>query len=364
MLPAWTAKGAALRLGRTIAQAIRAAIIAFAALTAGQAHAAWPDRTITLIVIFPPGGSNDLLGRLIAAELAPALGQNVIVENRAGANGNIGLAAGARAAPDGTTLVVASGVVLINPSVSRVGYDPAKDFAPIAYLGDSPNVILTRPASGIVSMSDLIAKAKAAPGKLTFASPGVGSVSQLAVELLKLRTGIDLIHVPFSGAAPAAQAAIAGTTDLASVSVAGLIGHIQSGTLKALAQTGKERWPDLPDVPTLEQAGIANAVVDDHRSACRGNPHHPAEAGCARKNAQGELRGEVRGARRIARAHCPRSPDVEGIGGARRDRGKVRQVISWTRCNADARLRDRAERAGLIPGPPRIGTVSGSQSGT
>ena len=262
MPPAWTPQGGAPGLARTIAQALRAAIIACAALTAGQAHAAWPDRTITLIVIFPPGGSNDLLGRLIAAELAPALGQNVIVENRAGANGNIGLAAGARAAPDGTTLVVASGVVLINPSVGRVGYDPARDFAPIAYLGDSPNVILTRPASGIVSMSDLIAKAKAAPGKLTFASPGVGSVSQLAVELLKLRTGIDLIHVPFSGAAPAAQAAIAGTTDLASVSVAGLIGHIQSGTLKALAQTGKERWPDLPDVPTLEQAGIANAVVD------------------------------------------------------------------------------------------------------
>ncbi len=256
---AWTPQGGAPCLARSIARALRAAIIVFVALTAGQAHAAWPDRTITLIVIFPPGGSTDLLGRLIAAELAPALGQNVIVENRAGANGNIGLAAGARAAPDGTTLVVASGVVLINPSVGRVGYDPAKDFAPIAYLGDSPNVILTRPASGIVSMSDLIAKAKAAPGKLTFASPGVGSVSQLAVELLKLRTGIDLIHVPFSGAAPAA---IAGTTDLACVSVAGLIGHIQSGTLKALAQTGKERWPDLPDVPTLEQAGIANAVVD------------------------------------------------------------------------------------------------------
>ena len=214
MPPAWTPQGGAPGLARTIAQALRAAIIACAALTAGQAHAAWPDRTITLIVIFPPGGSNDLLGRLIAAELAPALGQNVIVENRAGANGNIGLAAGARAAPDGATLVVASGVVLINPSVGRVGYDPAKDFAPIAYLGDSPNVILTRPASGIVSMSDLIAKAKAAPGKLTFASPGVGSVSQLAVELLKLRTGIDLIHVPFSGAAPAAQAAIAGTTAL------------------------------------------------------------------------------------------------------------------------------------------------------
>jgi len=214
---------------RTVAYAIATLVAAvLAVLPAREALAAWPDRTITIIVIFAPGGSNDLLGRLIAAELAPALGQNVIVENRVGANGNIGLTAGARAAPDGYTLVVASGVVLINPSVSKVAYDPAKDFAPVAYLGDSPNVILTRPASGIVSIPDLIAKAKAQPGKLTFASPGVGSISQLAVELLKLRTDIDLTHVPFSGAAPAAQAAIAGTTDLASVNVAGLIGHIQS----------------------------------------------------------------------------------------------------------------------------------------
>jgi tripartite-type tricarboxylate transporter receptor subunit TctC len=238
------------------------ALLVLGALAAGTAQAAWPDRTITIIVIFAPGGSNDLLGRLIAAELAPALGQNVIVENRAGANGNIGLAAGARAAPDGYTLVVASGVVVINPSVAKVAYDPLKDFAPIAYLGDSPNVILTRPATGIVDVAELIKKAKADPGKLTFATPGTGSVSQLAVELLKLRTNVDLTHVPFSGAGPAAQAAIAGTTDLASVNVAGLIGHIQSGTLKALVQTGKERWPDLPDVPTLEQAGIPNAVVD------------------------------------------------------------------------------------------------------
>src|SRR6185312_13773088 len=188
------------------------------ALGAPQAaHAAWPERTITILVHFAPGGSNDLLGRLIAAELGPALGQNVIVENRPGANGNIGLTAAARAAPDGYTLVVASGVVEINPSVTKVAYDPIKDFAPIAYLGASPNVILTRPASGITSIADLIAKAKASPGKLNYASPGVGSVSQLAVELLKLRAGIDITHVPFSGAAPSLQAALAGTTDIASV---------------------------------------------------------------------------------------------------------------------------------------------------
>jgi tripartite-type tricarboxylate transporter receptor subunit TctC len=241
-----------------------AAIAAVTVMSIGitPVRAAWPEHAITIIVHFAPGGSNDLLGRLIATELAPVLGQSVIVENRPGANGNIGLAAAARAAPDGYTLVVASGVVLINPSMGKAGYDPIKDFAPIAYLGASPNVLLTRPGSGITSLQDLIAKAKAKPRTITYSSPGVGSISQLAVELLELRTNIKLIHVPFSGAAPAAQSAIAGTTDLGSVNVAGLIGFVNSGAVKALVQTGRERWPDLPDVPTMEQAGIPNAEVE------------------------------------------------------------------------------------------------------
>lgn len=247
---------------RFVPQALRAALLVLALLAAGQAHADWPERNITIIVPFPPGGPNDLLGRLLAAELAPKLGQSVIVENRAGAVGNIGLATGARAAPDGYTLVVVTGVVLINPSVQKVAYDPLKDFAPIAYLGVAPNAIITRPASGITSIADLIAKAKKDPGKITYASPGVGSVSHLAVELLKLRAGIDMTHVPFQGANPSLQAALAGTTDIASVSIAGLIGHIRSGTLKALAQTGAEHWVDLPNVPTLAEAGIPNAVVE------------------------------------------------------------------------------------------------------
>jgi tripartite-type tricarboxylate transporter receptor subunit TctC len=248
---------------RRIAVYVCAALVLAGALPASEsARAAWPERTITIIVPFPPGGPNDLLGRLLAAELAPKLGQNVIVENRAGAVGNIGLAAGARAAPDGYTLVVVTGVVLFNPSVAKVAYDPLKDFAPVAYLGAAPNAIITRPASGITSIADLIAKAKADPGKITFATAGLGSVSQLAVELLKLRAGIDMTHVPYSGAAPSLQAALAGTTDIASVSIAGLIGHIRSGTLKALAQTGAEHWVDMPDVPTLQEAGVPNAVVE------------------------------------------------------------------------------------------------------
>jgi tripartite-type tricarboxylate transporter receptor subunit TctC len=240
-----------------LAAAIVAVLLAFS-----PARAAWPDHTITIIVPFPPGGPNDLLGRLLAAELSPKLGQNIIVENRVGAVGNIGLAAGARAAPDGYTLVVVTGVVLINPSVSKVAYDPLRDFAPIAYLGAAPNAIITRPASGITSVADLVAKAKANPGKITYASPGLGSVSQLAVELLKLRANIDMTHVPFNGAAPSLQAALSGTTDIASVSIAGLISHIRSGTLKALAQTGAEHWVDMPDVPTMQEAGVPNAVVE------------------------------------------------------------------------------------------------------
>ena len=235
--------------------------LAFAGL-GHEARAAWPERTITIIVPFPAGGPSDLLGRLLAAELAPKLGQNVIVENHIGAVGNIGIAAGARAEPDGYTLLVVTNVVLINPSVSRVAYDPLRDFAPIAYLGAAPNVLITRPASGIASIADLSFRAKADPGKLNYASPGVGSVSQLAVELLKLRANIDITHIPFNGAAPALQAALAGTTDIGSVSIAGLIGFIRSGELKGLAQTGSERWFDLPDVPTMDEAGIPNAVIE------------------------------------------------------------------------------------------------------
>jgi tripartite-type tricarboxylate transporter receptor subunit TctC len=166
----------------------------------GEARAAWPERTITIIVPFPAGGPSDLLGRLLAAELAPKLKQNVIVENRIGAVGNTGISAAARAEPDGYTLLAVTNIVLINPSASRVSYDPLKDFAPIAYLGAAPNVIITRPASGITSIADLISRAKAAPGKLNYASPGFGSVSQLAVELLKLRANIDITHIPFNGA--------------------------------------------------------------------------------------------------------------------------------------------------------------------
>jgi tripartite-type tricarboxylate transporter receptor subunit TctC len=226
------------------------------------ARAAWPERTITVIVHFAPGGANDLLGRLIAAELSPILGQSVIVVNRPGANGNIGVDAAAHASPDGYTLLVASGSALVNPSLRKVPYDLVKDFEPVAFLGASPNVILTNSKSGIENIDDLIAKAKQQPGKLNFGTPGVGSTPHMAMELLMASADIKLVHVPFSGLGPAVTAMMQGTTDITAVTVAGVMGHINAGSVRALLQTGKEPWPELPNVPTIEKAGIKDAASE------------------------------------------------------------------------------------------------------
>jgi tripartite-type tricarboxylate transporter receptor subunit TctC len=230
-----------------------------------EVRADWPERTVTIIVPFPAGGANDLLGRLLAAELATTLGQNIVVDNRVGASGNVGLSAAARAAADGYTLLVTTNAALINPlfdsSLSKTSYDTFKDFTPIAYLGAAPNFIITRSSSDIRSVANLIARAKADPGKLTYASPGVGTSSQLAAELFKLRANIDIRHISYDGSEPAMMAVLSGATDIASVGIGGLLDHIRSGELKGLVQTGGERWFDLPDVPTMAEAGIPNVVA-------------------------------------------------------------------------------------------------------
>jgi tripartite-type tricarboxylate transporter receptor subunit TctC len=227
------------------------------------AFAAYPDRPVRIVVPFAPGGTSDIVARMLATAFSQSLGQSVFVENRAGANGNIGIAAVAKAEADGYTLLVASSVIVVNPALSKQAtYDPAKDFAAIADLGSSPNVIVTRPDTGIKDVADLIARARANPDLLDFSSPGVGSISQLGAELLKLRANIHIMHVPFTGAGPATQAVVAGTTKLAAVNIGTVIPLIKAGTLRALVQTGKERWFDLPDVPTLAEAGVPNAASE------------------------------------------------------------------------------------------------------
>jgi tripartite-type tricarboxylate transporter receptor subunit TctC len=233
----------------------------FAALLPNSAGAAgFPDHPIRIIVPFAPGGASDLIARVISGPLQQELGQPVIVENHAGANGNIGIGFVAKADPDGYTLLVASSVIFVNLPLQRPNsLDPSKDFIPIADLGGSPDALLVRTESDIKDFADLLKRAKANRGHITFSSPGVGSISQLGVELLDVRTGIKLQHVPYTGAGPAVQAGLSGTTDLAGVNISAAMPLVKAGKMRALIQTGAKRWFELPDVPTLQEAGIPNA---------------------------------------------------------------------------------------------------------
>ena len=242
-----------------------ASTVLIALLSGSQSRANWPERPITIIVPFPQGGATDLIGRLLAEKLTMRLGKQVAVENRVGEVGNVGLRAAAKATPNGYTLLVTTNAALINlalnPTLSMTSYNTPKDFAPIAYLGDSPNVIVARPSSEIDSIAGLIAKAKANPGRLTCASPGIGSSSGMAVELLELRANINVNHIALNGSDMALHAVLSGGADIAAIGLGGKIDHIRSGQLKALVQTGEQRWVDLPNVPTMAEAGIPNAVL-------------------------------------------------------------------------------------------------------
>lgn len=229
---------------------------------AGRA-ANYPTRPIKIIVPFAPGGPTDIMARIVAQHLGEAIGGNIIVENRPGAGGNIGIGAAANADPDGYTLLVTSSAYVVNPSLyAKIPYDPYKDFAPVAELGTSPNVILVDPKIGINSIADLIASAKADPNRFNYASPGSGTTPHLSGELLKIAAGIQMTHVPFPGAGPAIQSILAGTVQVCSAALPPAHPHIVSGALKALAVTGASRWFDLPDVPTMVDLGYKDFIAD------------------------------------------------------------------------------------------------------
>ena len=228
-----------------------------------MARAEYPERQITMIVCFPAGGGTDIAARLINSQLGEALGKPVVIENRGGAGGNIGIAAAARAPADGYTLLVCSSAYVVNPSLyAQASYDPFKDFVPVMVIGASPNAFVVPAQSGIRSIAELIARAKAAPGQLNWTSPGAGTTPYLAGELLKLRTGVQMLHIPFAGAGPATTAVLGGQVDLYTANIGSLIPLIDAGKVRPIAVTSRERWPDLPDAPSLEELGIRDAVSD------------------------------------------------------------------------------------------------------
>jgi len=227
------------------------------------ARADYPEKQITMVVCFPAGGGTDLAARLISTELVPAVGKPMVIENRGGAGGNIAIAAVKRLPSDGYTLLVCSSAFVVNPSLyAQAAYDPLKDFVPLMLIGASPNVFVVPAQSEVQSMREFIAKARANPGRMNWTSPGAGTTPQLAGELIKLRTGIAMQHIPFAGAGPATNAAIAGQVDLYTANIGSLQAHIDGGKLRAIAVTSKQRWPAMPNVPTLEEAGVNDAESD------------------------------------------------------------------------------------------------------
>ncbi|MCS3451061.1 MULTISPECIES: Bug family tripartite tricarboxylate transporter substrate binding protein [Bradyrhizobium] len=237
--------------------------LAIAGLTGRAKAAGYAERPIKVIVPFAPGGPTDIMARILGTHLGEALGGTIVVENRPGGGGNIGIGIAAHAEPDGYTLLITSSAFVVNPGLyAKIPYDPVKDFAPIAELGTSPNVILVNPKLGINSIAELIARAKANPDELNYASPGLGTTPHLAGELFKIMGQLQMTHVPFSGAGPAIQAILSGTTEVAFAALPPAHPHIESGALKALAVTGTHRWFDLPDVPTMIELGYRDFVSD------------------------------------------------------------------------------------------------------
>lgn len=232
------------------------ALLAAGVVSAQSQSADYPNRPVKIVLPFPPGGVADVVGRLVAQKLSEGLGQNFFIENRGGASGNIGAAMVQDAAPDGYTLMITSSSFLINPGLQKVPYNPTGGFAPISVLSASPSILAVHSGQSSKSMKDLIEVVKKEPGKHSYASAGVGSTPHLQGEMFKQAFGLDMVHVPFAGGAPALQSAVGGHTPIVIAALPPAIPLVKSGELRALAIVGPKRTSALPDVPTMTEAGL------------------------------------------------------------------------------------------------------------
>jgi tripartite-type tricarboxylate transporter receptor subunit TctC len=226
------------------------------ALTASAAAQDYPSKPVRLIVPFPPGGSNDVVGRMIAQQLSDRLGKQVVVDNRGGAGGVLGSELAANAIPDGYTLLVISLAHAVSPWLYKLNYDPIKSFAPVSILASGPNVLVVHPDLPVHSVGELIALAKQKPGELNYASAGIGSFQHMGGELFKLTAAVDIVHVPYKGGGPAMTDVLGGHTKIMFSSLVQTSGFVRNGQLRALGTGGSHRSSVLPDVPTIAEAGL------------------------------------------------------------------------------------------------------------
>ena len=237
--------------------AVAAFCAAFLIQASGALAQAWPVKPIRLMVPFPPGGSTDIVARIVAQKLSERLGQSFVIENRGGAGGTLGTATVAKAAPDGYTLTVAStSTHVVAPGVyAKLDYDPVRDFAPVGLMAVSPYLLVVNPSVPAKTLAELIALAKKQPGKLNYASAGIGSTTHLAMEMLKYASKTYMLHIPYNGNGPAGTAVIGGQVEILFGSLPALLPHAKSGRARALAVGTPKRSPSLPDVPTVAESG-------------------------------------------------------------------------------------------------------------
>jgi tripartite-type tricarboxylate transporter receptor subunit TctC len=242
--------------------AMAVAFLLVGAMVAPLQAQTYPNKPVRFILPFPPGGPTDILGRLIGQKLAERLGQPIVPENRPGAGGNIGLEIAAKARPDGYTIGLASPSLSISPTLyKKLNYDSIKDFAPISLVAEIPNMLLVRPSLPVKSLKELVAYAKANPGKLNFGSGGIGTSNHLASELFKTLANVNIVHVPYKGSNQAMIAMMGGEIAMVVIGIPSSQAQIQAGKVRALAVLSDERLPSFPDVPTAREAGIDHFEV-------------------------------------------------------------------------------------------------------
>ena len=241
---------------------VTASALALAIVPAASHAQAWPTKPIRLVVPFAPGGASDVLARLVGQKLAERVGQPVVVENKPGAATTLGAAEVAKAAPDGYTIMLAPAPFVIAPLMyPKLTYDAARDFTGVALLASSPLIITANPALGVSTPQELIALAKSRPGTITYASPGNGSVPHLATELFKIKTGTNLVHIPYKGGGPAVTDLVAGHVNMMFASPIEVAQHVEAGKLKYIVASTKKRVPTLPNVPTVTELGMGEFEV-------------------------------------------------------------------------------------------------------
>ena len=240
------------------------AVMTLALLPAAASAQDFPTKPIRLIVPFPAGGPNDIIARVVGQRISELIKQPVLIDNRGGQGGVLGTDAVAKAAPDGYTIgIVSASSLVINPTLERVPYDVAKDFAPVTLVTTVPEMLVVAGNVPAKNMSELVALAKAQPGKLNFASAGVGGLPHLAGELLKLTAGIDIVHVPYRGAAPAINDLLGQQVQMAFLDLPVLLPHIASGMLRPIALGAPQRAPTSPDVPTTAEVGMPDLLIEN-----------------------------------------------------------------------------------------------------